>query len=585
MTVPTPSAGTTSPSPAPAARRPGGPRARTALDILADDHLDAMCRLDPVAATAEGLLGYADGVTDHSPAGVAARADLCRRTLGALAGVPVADDVDAVTAAVLRERLGLAVARHDAGLDLAVVGNIASPVQSLREVFDVQPAATADDVTALLDRLAGLPRALDGYREALVAARAGGWVPTVTGLRTAAVQADETAGDSDPDGSYFAALVRDLPGAPATARALADAAAQAFGELATWLRTDLLPGATPDDACGRDAYALHLQHHSGDTVDLDETYAWGLEELARIEAEMAAVARGLAPAAPAGTDPASVAAAIAAGVAALDADPARDIDGTDALRTWMQGVSDAAVDALAGTHFDIPDALRALVCRIAPSSSGGIYYTSPSEDFSRPGQMWWAVPHGVTRFSTWRETSTVYHEGVPGHHLQLGSTAYDVERLNRYRRYGVWVSGHGEGWALYAERLMAELGFLDDPGDLMGMLDAQALRAARVVVDVGVHCRLAAPAEVGGGTWDGAKVLAFLDAHTRLDPATTRFEAERYLTWPGQAPSYKIGERTWLALRDDARRRAGAAFDLAGWHRQALALGSVSLDVLRKALS
>ena len=562
-----------------------GTRAWTDVDRLAEAHLDAMCRLDPVSATVEGLLGYADGITDHSPAGVAARADQCRRTLAALDGVQPADDVDAVTVAVLRERLGLAVARHEAGLDLAVLGNIASPVQSLREVFDVQPDATPDDVTALLDRLSRVPAALAGYREALVAGRARGWVPTVTGVRTASVQADESAGDGDPDTGYFATLVRDLDGAPDSAHALADAAAQAFGELATWLRTDLLPVATPDDACGRDAYALHLRHHSGDTVDLDETYAWGLAELARIEAEMAAVARGLDPSAPSGTEPASVAAAIAAGVAALDADPARVIDGTEPLRQWMQGVSDAAVDTLAGTHFDIPDPLRQLVCRIAPSTSGGIYYTSPSEDFTRPGQMWWAVPQGVEQFSTWRETSTVYHEGVPGHHLQLGRTAHDAARLNRYRRYGVWVSGHGEGWALYAERLMAELGFLDDPGDLMGMLDAQALRAARVVVDIGVHCRLPAPDEVGGGTWDGAKVLAFLAAHTRLDPATTRFETERYLTWPGQAPSYKIGERTWLALRDDARRRDGAAFDLAGWHRRALDLGSVSLDVLRKALS
>src|SRR3712207_1117346 len=127
-----------------------------------------------------------------------------------------------------------------------------------------------------------------------------------------------------------------------------------------------------------------------------------------------------------------------------------------------------------------------LECRIAPTQSGGIYYTAPSDDFSRPGRMWWSVPPAVTELNTWRAKTTVYHEGVPGHHLQIAQAVYSRVTLNRWRRPAWWVSGDGEGWALYAERLMAVLGFLDDPGDRLGMLDGQRMRAARVVVDIGV---------------------------------------------------------------------------------------------------
>ncbi|MGL5849183.1 MAG: DUF885 domain-containing protein, partial [Phycicoccus sp.] len=242
------------------------------------------------------------------------------------------------------------------------------------------------------------------------------------------------------------------------------------------------------------------------------------------------------------------------------------------------------IDAMAGTHFDIPDPVRTIECRIAPTQTGGIYYTGPSDDFSRPGRMWWSVPKGVTEFGTWRELTTVYHEGVPGHHLQVAQTVYRRELLNRWRRMMCWTSGHGEGWALYAERLMAELGFMDDPGDHLGLLDGQSLRAARVVLDIGVHCGLAAPAEVGGGDWTYDKAWQFLTAHANNDEASLRFELDRYLGWPGQAPSYKIGERIWMQLRHEAATHEGDAFSLREFHRRALDVGSVGLDVLRQAV-
>jgi uncharacterized protein (DUF885 family) len=275
-------------------------------------------------------------------------------------------------------------------------------------------------------------------------------------------------------------------------------------------------------------------------------------------------------------------------VAALDAEPGRKIAGKAAFRDWMQELADRTIADLHGRHFDIPEPARRIECMIAPTSEGGIYYTAPSEDFTRPGRMWWAVADGVEEFSTWREVTTVYHEGVPGHHLQVAQAVYQREKLNRWRRVMCWVSGHGEGWALYSERLMEELGYLEDPGNLLGMLDGQMLRAARVVVDLGVHLQLPIPAGAGwreGEIWNAELAWEFLRARVRMGDEMLRFELNRYLGWPGQAPSYKLGERIWLQARADAKARKGAAFDLKEFHSQALALGSLGLDPLQAALA
>ena len=228
---------------------------------------------------------------------------------------------------------------------------------------------------------------------------------------------------------------------------------------------------------------------------------------------------------------------------------------------------------------------------IAPTSDGSIYYTGPSEDLTtRPGRMWWAVPTGVEDFATWREVTTVYHEGVPGHHLQVAQTMLRTDLLNRWQRMGCWVSGHGEGWALYAERLMEDLGYLEDPGARLGMLDAQAFRSARVIVDIGMHLELEIPRDNPfgfhpGERWNAELGFEFLRAHCRMETEFLRAELNRYLGWPGQAPSYKVGERIWLQAREEAKQRKGSAFDLRAFHRDALNLGSIGLDPLRRALA
>ena len=552
-------------------------RPRTDADRVADDYFDGAIALSPIMATNAGIQGHEEDLDDFSPAGLAAMSQLRQRALVALVDVEPVDDVDRVTIAALRDRLGLGEEIHTAGLDEMSLNVIASPLQELRDVFDLMPQDSDTDWRTFASRMSKLPSALGRYRESLLAARDKGNVAPRRQVEQGVIQcADLTADDG-----YFATLVAsasvdDQPLDGTTRDALATAAAEAadaYRNMGEFLRAELLDTAPEADACGIDRYRLMSRHFVGATVDLEETYRWGLEECARLDEQMRAVANQIKPAA-----------TIKEAIAALEADPAYQLEGKPALKEWMQGKADEAIAILGEEHFDIPTPMRRIQCMIAPTEQGGIYYTPPSDDFSRPGRMWWSVPKGVTTFGTWKELTTVYHEGVPGHHLQCAQAVYRSELLNKWRRLDAWTSGHGEGWALYAERLMAELGYMEDPGHRMGWLDGQSLRAARVVIDIGVHCGFDAPEEVGGGAWTYDKAWQFLTNHANQGEAWLRFELNRYLGWPGQAPSYKIGERLWLELRDQVREREDGAFDLKTFHRKALDLGGIPLDTLRSAV-
>ncbi|GAA5160878.1 DUF885 domain-containing protein [Ornithinimicrobium tianjinense] len=551
-------------------------RPQTDIDRLAEAHLDAMVALSPLEATYLGVPGQDDKLDDLSIEGLRAHRDQAAATLEELARTEAVDDVDKVTAAALRERLGLEVEQLDlvlegrAPVDLNV---IASAPQAVRDVFDIMAKDTEEHWRTIAARLDAVPAALQQYADALTWSAERGQVVPRRQVTAVAEQCRDQAGD---EASSFDALTTEAEGQPEEVRGLLAAAItsakSAFGALATFL-DELAAQAPESDAAGQELYRLRSRSFLGAEIDLEETYRWGQEELARITRMMEETAEQIRPGA-----------TVKEAVALLDADPAYQLDGTDALREWMQVKADEAVANLADTHFDIPEPIRTIECMIAPSQTGGIYYTGPSEDFSRPGRMWWSVPKGVTTFSTWRELTTVYHEGVPGHHLQIGQTVYRSELLNRWRRLASWTSGHGEGWALYSEWLMADLGYMDDPGNRMGLLDGQSLRAARVVIDIGVHCGFEAPEEVGGGEWTYDKAWEFLNNHVNMDEGFVRFELDRYLGWPGQAPAYKIGERLWLELRDEARRREGEDFDLKAFHRRALDIGGVGLDTLRAAV-
>ncbi|GAA3797797.1 DUF885 domain-containing protein [Cellulomonas soli] len=553
-------------------------RATTPIDQVADAHVTRYAALDPIAATSMGVAGHDHEMTDYSPDGHAARADAARSTLASLDALTPADETDVLTLAAMRDRLGLELELDAAGELLNDLNNIASPLQGMRDVFDLMPTGTTADWEVVAARLSALPSSVTGYVESLRLAASRGQVAAIRQVEEGVRQAEELA---DTATSFFTGYAQGADGVPDALRTQLEAAAsasrEAYADLARVLREELAPKAPQADAVGRERYARFSRAFLGASVDLEETYAWGLEELDRVVAEQTAVAERLA----------GPGATVEQAVAALDADPSRTLHGTAALQAWMQETSDAAITALDGVHFDIPGPVRTLECCIAPTQNGGIYYTGPSDDFSRPGRMWWSVPPEVTTFNTWREKTTVYHEGVPGHHLQIGGAVFARETLNSWRRLACWTSGHGEGWALYAERLMADLGFMDDPGDRLGMLDGQRMRAARVVFDIGVHLGLPAPERWGGGTWDADKGWELLRANVNMPEAFIRFEFNRYLGWAGQAPSYKIGQRLWEQIRDASAASAaarGEAFDLRAFHAKALGVGALPLDVLRQAL-
>ncbi|UKA60039.1 DUF885 domain-containing protein [Arthrobacter sp. FW306-2-2C-D06B] len=550
-------------------------RLQTAIDAVADAYTDTLLALNPTLATTLGLPGHETEYQDFSPAGAESFAKAARRTLDELAALEPTDASDVVTLDAMRERLGLALEIHESGWDAADLNNIESPAQIIRAIFDLMPTDTAEHWEHIAGRAANIAEAIDGYIVSLRSARDAG---KVSAARQVKIVIEQTSKYAAEDG-FFAKLAAGatIDGQPLPAElqekldAGAAVARSAYLRLAAFLEAELLPFAPEKDAVGRERYALASRLFLGATVDLEETYAWGVQELDRLIAEQERVAGQIKPGA-----------SIEEAKAILDNDPERQIKGTDALKAWMQELSDRAVAELADVHFEIPDIMKTLECRIAPTDEGGIYYTGPSDDFSRPGRMWWSVPAGEDTFTTWAETTTVFHEGVPGHHLQVATAVYRRELLNNWRRNVCWVSGHGEGWALYAEKLMLELGYLKDPGDHMGMLDMQRMRAARVVFDIGVHLELEVPERWGSGTWTSDKGFEFLKANLPISAGQLQFEFTRYLGWPGQAPSYKVGQRLWEEIRAELERREG--FDLKSFHTDALNIGSVGLDTLRRAL-
>ncbi|MET9889695.1 DUF885 domain-containing protein [Streptomyces sp. NPDC006465] len=550
---------------------------------VADAYVDELIALDPVLGTYLGVQESHGRLPDTSPAGQEAVAELARVTLARLDEAerrPGADrDIERRCGRLLRERLTAALAVHDAGEGLRSVGNLHTAAHSVREVFTLTPTETDEDWATVAERLRAVPAALAGYRESLAL---GLDRKLYAGPRPTATFIEQLAQWSDTDGQGRGWFEDFVSAGPDSARAELDAAARAATEalvaLRDWMREVYAPtieGAP--DTVGHERYARLARYFNGTDLDLGEAYAYGWAEYHRLLAEMRTEAEKILPGA----------ATPWVALAHLD-EHGRHIEGVEEVRTWLQELMDEAIAALDGTHFELAEPVRKVESRIAPPGGAAApYYTAPSQDFSRPGRTWLPTM-GQTRFPVYDLVSTWYHEGVPGHHLQLAQWAYVVDDLSRYQATVGQVSANCEGWALYAERLMDELGFLADAEQRLGYLDAQMMRAARVIVDIGMHLELEIPADSPfhpGERWTPELAQEFFGAHSSRPADFVESELTRYLTMPGQAIGYKLGERAWLLGRENAKKRHGDAFDAKAWHMAALSQGSLGLDDLVDELS
>lgn len=537
---------------------------------ITDRLVGELAALYPPLATFWGLEG------DHGSWGAVFSADgfedqarLCRRYIEELEPhLDHPDDRQRLAARSVVSELRERVEDFEQGDHFRALRHLGGPLHLLRNVFDVMPSGTPDADDAIVRRLEGVPGALADMRATAAAGQAQG---ISVARRQAASVAEQARHMAGPD-SALAGVARRVGDTPRAEAALA-AAREAAAGFADWLTADYLPNAPTEDGVGAELYARALSNLVGKETDPVEAYEWGWAELARLIGEMERVGSEILPGA--GWQEVR---------RHLDEDPAGQAHSTDELVAFVRQVLDQAVEDLAGVHFEVPDEIRTLTVQIAPPGGAlGVYYMGPSDDLSRPGGVWYSIGDQTT-FPLYQHRSTAYHEGFPGHHLQIATARYLKDHLCQAQRLLVHCVGYTEGWGMYAEVLMGELGYLSDPAQYFGMLAKQMYRASRVVVDIGLHLGLDIADSsliAAGEPWSFENAVAFMEHYGMQNPVEAEAEVLRYLGWPGQAPTYKLGEREILAIRAESRSRLGDGFDLKEFHSKVLGMGAVRLDTLR----
>ena len=534
---------------------------RSPIFELADQHVEASALLSPMECTYLGNGINQDKWDDLSLEGSTQRAELSRSSLKKLMALTPIDEIDRIAQKVMQERLESSLLLHDSDEEHLVWSVLSSPVSNMRSIFELMPHGSAGEIANIAARLNGLGAAFDSWTTTLDAISTKG---KTTSRRQVEGVIDQL--DSQANGGYVAMAQRfDGDGKFPQLHEAALAAQESCKKLAIYLRNTYLPLANPIDAVGEARYSMWARYFTGANLNLRETYEWGVQDLKRINDRMWKVAEKIKPGATSLREVADI----------LDTDPKYFIKDKEGIVAFLQDFTDKTIARMNGEFFEVDDRILTCETRYAPEGSGTApYYNPPSEDLSRPGTTW--IPsQGTDGFTWWHLISTWYHEAVPGHHLQCATTTIERDRLSRYQRAFAWISGYGEGWALYAERFMDELGAFDEPGIEMGYLSNQALRAARVVVDIGVHLGYE---DENGNIWNADSVKDVLFEKALQSDAIAASERDRYLGLPGQAISYKVGERIWMQAREEAKSRLGDTFNLKKFHTYALRIGPMGLD-------
>ena len=535
---------------------------RSEIFELSDTYIDQSAAMSPMSCTYLGKDVDQDKLDDFSIAGMAKAATLTREVLKKLQALTPIDEIDRIAKTVMEERLSSSLALHDSYEEHVLWNVLTSPPSNIRSIFELMPKKSEKDFANIASRLIAVELAHKQWISTISEVAKSGKTTAQRQVRGVITQLESYA-----NGGYSQMCKNFDPDAQFPAiHSAAQVAEKSSAQTAAYLKNEYMAIANPNDAVGAERYAVWSRFFTGAKLDLRATYEWGMADLKAINERMWVLAEQIKPGAKSLREVADV----------LDHDPRYVIKGKENVIKFLQDFTDAAIKRMDGEFFEIDERIKICEARLAPEGSASApYYNPPSEDLSRPGTTW--IPMlGKDEVSSWHLVSTWYHEAVPGHHLQVATVTIEKERLTRFQRTAAWISGYGEGWALYAERFMNELGAFDEPGIEMGYLSAQALRAARIVVDIGMHLGYT---DFDGNVWNAESSRKLLNEQALLDEAHSRSETDRYLGWPGQAISYKVGERVWMAAREDAKTRLGSAFNMKRFHTYALKIGPMGLDL------
>ena len=548
-------------------------RANSPVNELADRFWETILELNPTTATFYGDERYADRLEDPGPEGRQKSRALMVRTAAEAAAIATdgLPTEDRITRDMLKVIADLQIEEDDQAIhQLRVIDQLGGPQQLLPQLTQFQPADTPERLDAFISRLHRYPAYMAANIQILRDGQASGLTaPRIVAERTiaqiermleipieSAIVPSMAKVANEAAREQIREVVRDVvhPADVAFLEALR-------GEYLEATREEPGLWSAPN---GEQLYRTAIRSWTTLELDPETVHQTGLDELDAIELERRAIARAEG----FGDD-------TAAYRAHLDADPANQPLSKDAL---VERAADdiARAMAIAPRYFG---ALPKARCEVRPveeykeKDAPFAYYYPPAPDGSRPG-IYYANGYDLPSRKYTKLATTTFHEAVPGHHFQI-TLDMENEHLNTFRRLGARMVGGAfvEGWGLYSERLADEMGLFRDEAERFGMLDAQAWRAARLVVDTGLHAL----------RWPRERSIDFLKM-AGLSDTDAEIETDRYICWPGQALTYKIGQREIQRLRTELSERDGSAFDLRAFHDAVLGHGSLPLATLAREL-
>jgi uncharacterized protein (DUF885 family) len=543
------------------------------VNLLADGFWEAILEQNPTTATMNGDERFDDRLEDPSAVGRARARELAESTLRAALAIDAGDQPleDRITLDMVRVVCELQIEQDDQRVDLLrPIDQMGGPQTLLPTIATFQLADTPERLERFIARLRAYPAYMAANIELLQEGLASGLTaPRIVTERTIAQL--ERLLETPAEDSVVVKMAR-VANEADRARVLAivrDAVIPANHAFLDALRGPYLAASREDPGLwsapnGDALYRTQVLAWTTLPLEPSDLHRIGLEELEQIEIQRKVIAR---------------AQGFGADTAAYRAHLAADAANTPQTPEELLGRAREDIDramALAPRYFGtLPRAgceVRA-VEEYKEKDSPFAYYFPPTTDGSRPG-VYYANTYDLASRSYSKLASTTYHEAVPGHHFQI-ALEMENEQLSTFRRLGSRLVGgaYVEGWGLYSERLADEIGLFRNEAERFGMLDAMAWRAARLVVDTGLHAL----------RWPRQRSIDFLRG-AGLSETDAVIETDRYICWPGQALTYKVGQREIERLRAEIEARDGSSFDLRAFHDAVLGHGSLPLATLAREL-